>query len=135
MTVQIDGMRCIALVDTGCTQTVICKACCQAWERKEVHVLTVDGNTLRCCGVRVVWLGISNRPSVDIETLVVDKELLGFDLLLGLDAIKQLAGMSMTSTGEVKLPQCHKPICTAITINELDFQAKFDTNRWIWIAS
>lgn len=83
----------------------------------------------------MVWLDISNRPSIDIEALIVDEEILGFDLLLGLDAIKQLAGMSMTSTGEVKLPQCPKPICTAITINELDFQAEFDTNKWIWITS
>ena len=59
MTVLIDRMRCTALVNTGCMQTLICKACCQAWERKEVHMLTVGRSVLKCCGVSVVWLGIS----------------------------------------------------------------------------
>ena len=57
MTLQIDGMRCTALVDTGCTQTLIRKVCCQVWERKEVHVVTVDGNILKCCGIGMVRLG------------------------------------------------------------------------------
>ena len=76
----------------------------------------------------MVRLGMSNRPSINIEVLVIDKELLGFDLLFGLDVIKQLGGMTMTSTSEVKFPQLDEPICAAITINEPDFQAEYNAN-------
>jgi len=98
-------------------------------------VLTVGGSTLKCCGVGTVRLGVGNRPSINVEVLIVDGELLGLDLLLGLDAIKQLGGMSMTSTGEVTFPQLDEPSCAAIVINEPDFHAKYDANKRIWIAS
>ena len=52
----------------------------------------------------MVWLGGGKRLSIKLEVLVTDGELLRFDLLIGLDAIKQLGGMSMTSTGGVKFP-------------------------------
>ena len=113
MTVQIDGMRHTALVDTGCMQTLIHEACCQVWERKEVHVLTVGGSTLLCWGVGLVWLSMNNRSFIDIEVLIIDEELLGFDLLLWLDIIKHLGGMFMTSSGEVKFSLHDEPICAA----------------------
>ena len=125
-------MRRIALVDNGCMQTLMCKICCKAWKRKEV--LTVGGSRFKCCGVGVTRLCVSNRPWIDV-VLVINKELLEFDLLLELDANKQLNEKSMTSSGKVKFSQRDKPICAAITISELDFRAEFDANRRIWIAS
>ena len=40
--------------------------------------------------------------AVDIEALVVDKQLLGSHLLLGIDAIKELGGVYLTESGEAR---------------------------------
>ena len=73
---------------------------------------------------------MSTKLPIAMEVLIVDGELLGFDLLLGLNTIKLLGRMSLTSTGEVKFPQCDKPTCAAIIIKEPDFGAEYsETNR------
>ena len=41
-----------------------------------------------CCGESVVQIGIGNGPSVAVRALVVDEDLFGYDLLLGLNAIR-----------------------------------------------
>ncbi len=69
-------------------------------------MLMVGGSTLKSCG------------SFDSGWRIAR-----FDLLLNLDAIKLLGGMSLTSPGEVKFPWCDEPTCAAITINEPDFSA------------
>ena len=63
------------------------------------------------------------------RTLVVDKELLGYDLLLGLDAITQLGSIAMSGTGEVRFPQHRTLICAAITLDEPDFHAEYDEGK------
>ena len=67
--------------------------------------------------------------------LVVDYKLLGFDLLLGFDAIKKLGGVCVTCNGTVSFPQLDRPMCAAISINKPDFNARYDKNRMIWVVS
>ena len=67
------------------------------------------------CGESVVQIGISNRPSVAVQALVVDGNLLRYDLLLGLNTIRQLGGMAMSDTGEVRFPQRERLMCAALT--------------------
>ena len=38
-----------------------------------------------------------------VEVLIVDGQLLGFDLLLGIDAIKELGGVHLTELGEAHI--------------------------------
>ena len=59
--VRINGCKRSALIDTGCTQTLVRKACCSAWEKK-VPVLTVGGGSLVCCGVSVVHISVGDGP-------------------------------------------------------------------------
>ena len=40
-----------------------------------------------------------------VRALVVDGILLGYDLLLGLNMIRELGGMAIFDTGEVRFPQ------------------------------
>ena len=79
-----------------------------------------------CCGESVVQIGIGNGPSVTVRALVVDGDLLGYDLLLGLNAIRQLGGMAMSDTGKVIFPQHERLMCAAITLDEPDFHTKYD---------
>lgn len=53
-----------------------------------MKVLTIDSKTLKCLGYRKVKLCIDHAQSLRIEALIVDEQLLRFDLLLGIDAIK-----------------------------------------------
>ena len=108
---------------------------CHSWKRKEVDVFTVGERTLRCSEVRLVQLDVNNRHPINIEILVVDEKLLGFDLLLGFDIIKKLGGICVTSDGTVSFPQFDQPLCAAITINKPDFHAEYDQNSRIWVVT
>ena len=135
VTVRIDGTPCTAVMDTGCTQWLVRKSCCQAWMKKPTHMLTADRGALMSCTIGVVHVSIGAKPTFGIEVLVVDGDLLGFDLLLGLDTIKQLGGVTVTGAGEVTFPQCDKPYCAAITITKPDFNAEYDKITQRWTAS
>lgn len=54
----------------------------QAWQEKEVGVGTLNGNTLKFCGVESIKLGVDDIAPFKI--LIVGGQLLGFDLLLEL---------------------------------------------------
>ena len=84
-----------------------------------------------CCGESVVQIGIGNGPSVAVRALA----LFGYDLLLGLNAIRQLGGMTMSATGEVKFPQRERLMCAAITLDEPDFHAEYDEAKRVLTAS
>ena len=88
-----------------------------------------------CCGESVVQIGIGNGPSVAIRALVLDRDLLGYDLLLGLNVIRQLGGMVMSDTGEVRFPQHERLMCAAITLDEPDLHAEYDEAECIWTTS
>ena len=98
-------------------------------------MLTVGGSTLKNCGVGVVELTLRSTLPIAMQVWIVDRELLGFDLLLALDAIQLLREMSLTTTSKVKFPQCDKPTRAAITINEPNFSAEFDETNRRWTTS
>ena len=126
--VLVDGRECMALVDSGCLQTLVSKAVCRWWRQKEVGMLMADGRTLKCCGYGKIKLGLKQARPMIVEVLVVDEQLLGFDLLLGIDAIKELGG-----SGEAHFRNPNK--CAAILINETNFSMTFDQNTKAWTAS
>ena len=71
--------------------------------------------------------------AVNIEALEVDKQLLGFDLLLGIDAIKELGGVYLTESGETRFGGLNR--CAAISIDEPDFSVTYDRSNKEWTAS
>ena len=105
------------------------------WERKEVPVLNIGESLSICFGESVVRIDIGNGSPVAVQTLIADRELLGYDLLLGLDAITQLGRIAMSGTGRVRFPQHGTPICPDITLDEPNFHTKYDKDKHIWTAS
>lgn len=87
---------------------------------EEVEILTVGHENIRWCGLGFVQLGVSNRHPIDVEVLIVDRKPLGYKLLLGVDIIKRLGGVCMTSSGTVNFLQLDWPF----TINKPDFHAE-----------
>lgn len=88
-----------------------------------------------CCGVSVVHISIGNGSPVAVTVLVVDGELLGYDLLLGMDAITQLGGITVNGAGDVSFSRPNKQMCAAITLDEPDFHAEYDKGTNTWTAS
>lgn len=72
-----------------------------------------------------------NRSSIDVEVLVVDDKLLGFDLLLGFD----MGGAYVSSDGTVRFPQLDRHLCAAITINETDSIRSMTRTRRLCLGS
>ena len=134
ITVRINGFRRLALVDTGCSRSLVTRALCHSWDKK-VGVFMIGGGALKCCGFGRVQLDVGSGCPIDVEVLVADGKLLGFDLLLGFYIIKKLGGVYMTKDGTVSFPQLDRPLCAAITIDKPDFHAEFDQNRKIWVVS
>ena len=103
------------------------------WMLVEKRVLTANGRTLKCHGYGKIKLGLEWAQPVIVEVLVVDRRLLGFDLLLRIDVIKELGGVHLTESGEVHLRNPNR--CAAISIDEPNFSTKAWTASWKWVSS
>ena len=88
----VNGKKCMALVDSGCSRSLVTGSVCDPWSRQASDVLTVDGEILRSNGVGTITLAVDNVSPVKVDVLVVDSPLLGFDMLIGMDIIKTLGG-------------------------------------------
>ena len=82
-----------------------------------------------------VHISVGNGLPVAVQALVVDGELLGYDLLLGTDSIMQLGGITVNSTGNIRFSRGEKHVCAAITLDEPDFHTKYDRDTNAWTAS
>ena len=91
-----------------------------------MDVETIGGTSCACCGVSVVSISTDEGNSAKIDVLVARGKPLGFDLLLGIDAIKALGGIIAGPTGSVQLRDKRTTRCATISINEPDFTATFD---------
>ena len=82
VTVRINGFRRLALLDTGCSWSLVTIALCHSWEKKKVDIFTVVEGALRCYGVGHVQLDRSSGCLIDVEVLVADRKLLGLTCCL-----------------------------------------------------
>lgn len=119
-------------MDTGCTQTLVRRFMCRFWRPREVNVLTADEKTLKYCKQRQVKLGIDGVEPVNIEALVMDRQLLLFDLILGINAIRAVGGATITPAGVVSFAR--RKMCVAIRLNEPNFCAEFDQIQNCWTS-
>ena len=97
-------------------------------------MLTVGGGSLVCCGESIVHISIGYGPSVAVQALAVDGELLIYDLLLGMDSITQLGGNTVNGTGNIRFSRHEKHVCTTIILDEPDFHAEYDQDTNAWMA-
>ncbi|KAF0307460.1 hypothetical protein FJT64_021224 [Amphibalanus amphitrite] len=79
--ISVDGRKCRALVDTGCTDTLVHAGACSDWSPRPVNMMTVNGGTLRCLGIAEITVQHrENRAS--LTALFVPDRPLGMDVLL-----------------------------------------------------
>ena len=81
--------------------------------------MTIGGMSRSCCGVRKVTIATEGGNSAKISVLVVHGKLLGYDLLLGIDAIRALGGVAVWLSRQIRIASGLVPKC-ATTEPSLD---------------
>ena len=100
MKVKVNGMDQIALVDSGCSSSVVSGMVCRPKVWKSTAILTAGRKCLFSHGVVSITLTVTNRNPLKMNMLVVNSKPLRFDLLLGMDIIKKLGGMHIDEGGK-----------------------------------
>ena len=137
---DVDGRSFKAMVDTGCTMSVVKSNVVTSWYG-ESRMVAVDGHSVRCRGVANVSLTVAGTQ-VKLVVTVVDQIVGGVDVILGMDVIQQLGGVlicggrvqfgtvSCSVQCSAELPDVsmdHKP---TDFIQDKDFEASFADNKW-----
>ncbi|CAE1316815.1 unnamed protein product [Acanthosepion pharaonis] len=121
----IEGKRCSALVDTGCSRLIVSADRSVTWSSQQIKIWMINGVSRACCGVGTVSILTNGGNRAKVEVLGARQRPLGYDLLLGIDAIRALGGIIITPAGNVELGKGRK-VCAALCISELDFEVSFN---------
>lgn len=131
----VDGHWRTALVDSGCTDNIIHLSCCERFVKRSVTVTTVGDEKLSCNGVGQVTVETSSGQMAEISVLVMEKEPLGVDMILGMDGISALGGVSVKSPAEVVF--CGGAVVPEadLSVDAPDYKVQFDRRERIWKVS
>lgn len=122
-----------ALVDTGCSNTMIRAGIVRTWEG-EVCTKAFDGRPVKGKGMTDLELVIDGQH-VATKSTVVDNLVGGVDVVIGMDVIRKLGGVTV---GPTKVKFGEGIACVAIesnkqqslTVEDKDFEAIFDGQIW-----
>ncbi|KFD49045.1 hypothetical protein M513_10093 [Trichuris suis] len=107
-----------------------------SWRKQQIHVTTVSGGQLHCIGVGSVKLQLSEGDPVTIEGVIADKKPPGFDVIIGMNGISALGGVTVNVQGQVQFGTAKAVVvasaAASIRVDEKDFVATYDpaTNTW-----
>ena len=120
-----------------------------------MFVQTVDGQTMSCAGSGSVCLGAPGTEEKQVEVFVVEKKVLGFDFILGMNGIAALGGVTIAGIGDVRIgartfcalgPQKtdeKKDVCSEsradksekpLRVDGEDFMVSYDPEQNRWLA-
>ena len=137
--VCVGGRSLSALVDTGCSNTMIRSRFVDQWTGK-VHTKAFDGRTVKCKGTACIELEVAGEK-VSTAATVLDEIIGSIDVVLGMDVIDKLGGVAVgDKTVQFGRVACtvvegyetkgEKQTPTEIVIQDKDFEAKFDGKIW-----
>ncbi|KRY78041.1 hypothetical protein T4A_12352 [Trichinella pseudospiralis] len=93
---NVSGIRRRVLVDMGCSVCVAHASCSRSWRKENVAITTMCGRAMGCEGTGVVQLKPRGKGPVEVEVIVVRSKPLGYDLILGMNGIAALGGVTVT---------------------------------------
>ena len=135
MKVKINGTDRIALVDSGCSSSVVSGMLCRPEVRKSTAILTAGRKYLLTYVVGSIPLTVTNKNPLKTNVLVVNSKTLGFNLLLGMDVIKKLGGVHIYEGGQAHFAEVALPLVATIELEQPDFRAEFDQRTKSWLVS
>ena len=139
----IGGRPAIALVDTGCSQTIVARKLLVEKRRRQrtpgrqASVAVVGGGVVRCPSSRVE-LEVSGTI-LTVDVLAMDRLVPAVDVLLGMDVINRLGGVSIAD-GQITFVQAvhaggarvaPEQGAPKLSIDERDYKAVFDGHKWV----
>ena len=132
--IYVDGAKSSALIDTGCSRTIIDADRCQSWRRAIVNVMMIGDMSRLCCGDGMVTASTEEGSSAKISVLVLCGKPLRFDLLLRITLEKHWEAWLLDQQDRYN---SDKEIvkCAAISINEPDFTATFNHRSQAWTVA
>lgn len=98
---NINGLPCNVLVDTGCTTSIAHVSVCSNCSTKSTSVTTISGEQLQCIGMGIVQVCLLSGASAAVDVLVVKEPPLGFKFILGMNGITAFHGVTVRSQNEV----------------------------------
>lgn len=142
MTVNIHNISVKTLIDSGCEQSVISRELVDRLQLRLVGpgrtVKMLNGNTTQCCGEVDVEVYVGGN-SVRLRCLVAPELVCGCGLILGVDGIRKLDGVTISSSNHVQFG-CSDRLVVAIgteepgdsnlRVEDSDFIANFDGSKW-----
>ena len=116
-----------ALVDTGCTTTLINYRLMSVCGRCGT-VIAVDGRDIKCKGARQVEIKV-HGVQVKVEAILMNRIIDGIDVIIGMDVINEMGGLTIKKA-EVKFGDVHCAIAAhrlnVCKIEDKDFEANFN---------
>ncbi|KAF0303348.1 Intracisternal A-particle Pol-related polyprotein [Amphibalanus amphitrite] len=149
----VNGQRRVAVIDSGCSCTIIHESCCASWRRCGVTVMAVNGSRLPSSGVTEVAVQLkSGGPAVTPSAVVVPDKPLGVDMLVGMTGIAALGGVTVRAADDVVFgaserpdvavpgpggvpPRCSAVTPPALTVEERDFTVTYDAKSQHWTVA
>ena len=128
---MFDGKEYEALVDTGCSQTIISKKLVPRYENGFKGVQTVDKRIITNVGEKMITLTL-NGEMIKVKALVLERVL--FDIIIGMDILGKMKEI-VISEGRLGI---YSKACTSVdvqkpeplVIEDTDFEAHFNGDYW-----
>ena len=96
--ITIDGRPARALLDTGCSRTVIATWISGVTARGKQEIVAVDGSRVTCAGTATVVLHVCGKV-VRAGCVVVNRLISGIDAVLGMDVLTRMGGVMISGDG------------------------------------
>lgn len=146
-----------ALVDTGCSQTIIHKGLVDDYSPGSGEVVAVDGSRVSISGQTCLKMRFLNQ-FVSVRCIVMDKMLNGAKIIIGMDVITLIGGICVDSSGKVSPNMLCADVsneyysngisCVSaesedvaevdvkssdevLVVEDVDFTATFDGTKWL----
>ncbi|KFD48847.1 hypothetical protein M513_10210 [Trichuris suis] len=87
---RVDGIERRVLVDTGCTRCIAHESCCRRWRKQLVGMIALNGGALQGQGIGSVRLQATDGLQAKTDVIISQTKPLGFDFIVGMNAIKAL---------------------------------------------
>lgn len=121
--IYVNGIKGVALVDMGCSQSLASKSIYQSWWETELDILIINGNNLKYSRVGNM-LDVDNTTPLDIDVLVVDEP------VAWVESIQKLGEPQRMECGNVQFTKRVMARCATIKIEEPDLPNSSKTRRY-----
>lgn len=141
--VKLNNLRCTALIDSGCSRTIVSSKIVKKFESVSESVVMMDGTETKCCKIGEVNFSIQD-VEFSVNCFVLDI-LPGYDVLIGMDIISYLGGVYICKEGVNFLTDGMSSavlkqdkvvcavggdVCRNLKIVDQDFSVDFDGESW-----